>query len=259
MAGDVLARSIGLLVAVSLPAIAQTPLSLYTMTPCRLADTRGNGFSGAFGPPSLVAGAVRTFPVPTGACSLPAGAGAYLMNLTVVPPGPLGYITAWPAGVTQPLAATLNAPAGNVVNSLAIVAAGTAGAINIYASGATDLVIDISGYYLPSPTQPSIQLVTFGQLYANPLLCLSVNGTFAYTCKLPFFALSSWYSTYQAGMMFFLVPDTTCSAACSLVVDGVGSAPVSIKQSDGVTDPGGQIVAGVGTWVWFDGKVFRIL
>src|SRR2546426_49076 len=34
------------------------------MTPCRVVDTRtGSGFTGAFGPPSLVGGASRTFPM----------------------------------------------------------------------------------------------------------------------------------------------------------------------------------------------------
>src|SRR5262249_56932021 len=34
------------------------------MTPCRVVDTRnGSGFTGAFGPPSLVAGASRSFPI----------------------------------------------------------------------------------------------------------------------------------------------------------------------------------------------------
>src|SRR5262245_14942062 len=43
----------------------QTPansLVFVGMTPCRVVDTRnGSGFTGAFGPPSLVGGASRTF------------------------------------------------------------------------------------------------------------------------------------------------------------------------------------------------------
>ena len=37
-------------------------LTFIAMTPCRVVDTRGNGYSGAFGPPSLVGGMGRAFP-----------------------------------------------------------------------------------------------------------------------------------------------------------------------------------------------------
>src|ERR1700685_4617797 len=47
--------------------LAQTPVNSLVfvgMTPCRLVDTHsGSGFTGAFGPPSLVAGATRSFPL----------------------------------------------------------------------------------------------------------------------------------------------------------------------------------------------------
>src|SRR5437868_4725388 len=50
----------------SLTPQAQSPvgsLVFVGMTPCRVVDTRnGSGFTGSFGPPSLVTG-VRTFPV----------------------------------------------------------------------------------------------------------------------------------------------------------------------------------------------------
>src|SRR5450631_2990809 len=38
------------------------PVPFIALTPCRLADTRGNGFGGAFGPPSLVPAMARSFP-----------------------------------------------------------------------------------------------------------------------------------------------------------------------------------------------------
>src|SRR6476619_5801797 len=40
------------------------PLVFVAMLPCRVVDTRrGDGFTGAFGPPSLVGGVSRTFPI----------------------------------------------------------------------------------------------------------------------------------------------------------------------------------------------------
>jgi hypothetical protein len=40
-------------------------------------------------------------------CGVPATAQAFVFNATVAPPGPLGFITMWPQGQTQPLAATI--------------------------------------------------------------------------------------------------------------------------------------------------------
>jgi hypothetical protein len=127
-------------------------LYFYTLTPCRVVDTRsvgGSGLTGAFGPPSLVAGATRDFPMLASACDIPPVSQAYSLNITVIPPGPLGFVTAWPAGQPLPVAATVNAPLGNVVGSAALVAAGTNGDIDVYASGNTNLVIDINGYFAP--------------------------------------------------------------------------------------------------------------
>ena len=127
-----------------------SPLQFYTLAPCRIADTRtGNGFTGAFGPPSLVGGATRNFPIQSSSCDVPATAQAYSLNITVVPQGTLGYLTAWPAGSSVPIAATLNSPNGSIVANAAIVPAGTNGAISLYASSETDVVIDINGYFAP--------------------------------------------------------------------------------------------------------------
>jgi len=126
-------------------------LYFYPVTPCRIADTRQYfGFTGAFGPPSLIAGASRTFPIQS-ACGIPSSAQAYSLNLTAVVPsgGDLVYLTAFPTGVTVPNASTLNAPMGGVVASAAIVPAGTGGSIDVFSSDATDLLIDINGYFAP--------------------------------------------------------------------------------------------------------------
>ena len=104
-------------------AATPPPLAFYPLTPCRIADTRvGNGFSGAFGPPYLSAGATRSFPIQSSSCGVPGTAQAYSFNITVVPHGGLGYLTAWPTGSPLPVAATLNSINGSVVGNAAIVA-----------------------------------------------------------------------------------------------------------------------------------------
>ncbi len=120
----------------------QNGLSLYTVSPCRVLDTRtvGNGqpFSGELGVDVL--GSV---------CAPPSTAQAYVFNATVVPPGPLGFLTLWPAGSSQPGVSTLNAADGAVTSNMAIVPAGSQGKIDAYATDLTQLILDISSYFAP--------------------------------------------------------------------------------------------------------------
>ena len=125
-------------------------LSYYPVAPCRLADTRGNGLTGVFGQPTMGVNATRTFPLPQSVCNIPAAALAYSLNVTVVPVGPLEYLTAWPAGQTQPLVSTLNSYDGSIVANAAIVPAGQAGAISVFVTGQTDVILDINGYFGPA-------------------------------------------------------------------------------------------------------------
>ena len=133
------------------PATDPTALAFYPITPCRIADTRKP--IADLGGPSLAGGQGRTFPIlSASACNIPASAQAYSLNFAAVPKGALGYITAWPTGQSQPVVSTLNAPTGAITANAAIVPAGTSGAINVFASNATDLVIDINGYFAPADT-----------------------------------------------------------------------------------------------------------
>src|SRR5439155_13185483 len=74
-------------------------LGFFPVKPCRVADTRSNsGLTGAFGAPRMAGGSKRDFPIPSGGCGIPANAKAYSVNVTVVPPGFLAYLSIWPAG-----------------------------------------------------------------------------------------------------------------------------------------------------------------
>jgi hypothetical protein len=136
-------------------------LVFVAMTPCRLVDTRTtSAFSGQWGPPSLSADVTRTFPIYNNPyCTVPSIAGAYSLNVTVVPPvgGSVGFLTIWPYGVPQPNTSTLNDQvvtengANPVLANAAIVPAGSdpEGSVDVYASNATNLLIDINGYFAP--------------------------------------------------------------------------------------------------------------
>ena len=125
-------------------------LSFYPVTPCRMVDTRtGQGKTGAFGPPSLVANTSRSFPLLTAGCNIPSTAQVYALNVTVVPPGPLSSIALWPSGQAYPGLSTLSSTNGNVIASRDLVAAGAGGAITVMAGNATDVILDITGYFAP--------------------------------------------------------------------------------------------------------------
>jgi hypothetical protein len=124
--------------------------------PCRVMDTRsqgGSGKTGAFGPPSLVAGLTRVIPVPSSDCGVPASA-AYSMNfVSVTPVGqPVGWIAAWQDDIPWPGTVVLNAQLGGIVDNPSVVTAGSDGGIQILTTNDGDLVIDMNGYYVQVST-----------------------------------------------------------------------------------------------------------
>jgi uncharacterized repeat protein (TIGR03803 family) len=127
-------------------------LQFIPVTPCRIADTRNA--TGALGGPELAAAATRTFDVPQSACGIPATAAAYSLNVTVVPIQSLGYLTIWPAGEAQPTVSTLNSD-GRVKANATITPGGTNGRISVFASDATQFILDIDGYFVPAGTSTS--------------------------------------------------------------------------------------------------------
>ena len=120
-------------------------LSFYPIPPCRVADTRNS--AGSLGGPSLAAQSTRTFPIAQSSCGLPSNAQAYSLNFAAVPKAKLGYLTAFPTGQAQPLAASLTAVTGTITANAVIVPAGTNASVDVYSTDDTDLVIDANGYF----------------------------------------------------------------------------------------------------------------
>jgi len=123
-------------------------LAFFAVTPCRLVDTRnGTLLSGPF-----ATGATRTLPILSSPCNVPAAAQAYSLNFVAVTSTRVGYLTAYPTGVSRPTVATLNDLTGTIAANAAIVPAGTGGSVDVFASDATHLVVDINGYFAPAGT-----------------------------------------------------------------------------------------------------------
>jgi uncharacterized repeat protein (TIGR01451 family) len=119
-------------------------LDFYTVTPCRVLDTRNA--AGALGGPIMGAGKSRSFIVPSSVCGIPAGAKAYSLNATVVPPAPLSFLTLWGSG-GMPLVSTLNSLDATVVANAALVPAGAGGEVTAYTTNLSHLLLDINGYF----------------------------------------------------------------------------------------------------------------
>jgi hypothetical protein len=179
--------------ATGLPANAN-PLVFVAMPPCRVVDTRtsSQGFTGAFGPPSLIGGASRTFPILSSTtCTIPAAAQAYSFEITVVPPGPLAYITAFPTGQASPVAAiAVESAQGLLASNTGIIPAGTNGSVDVYASNPTDLVIDINGYYA-AITGAGIDISGAGLNTALGPGALSNNTTGGYNTAIGYWSLDA--------------------------------------------------------------------
>lgn len=161
---------------------APNPLGLafYPLTPCRVADTRS--LDSRMGGPSLTGGVPRILAILSSPCNVPGTAQAYSLNFTAVPYGPLGYLSAWAAGLPQPLVSTLNAGYGQITANAAIVPAGVGGAINVFASDNSDLVVDINGYYAPpGPGGLSLYALNFCRILDTRSLPggLPISGTLA--------------------------------------------------------------------------------
>ena len=134
-----------------IPATDPTGMAFFPVTPCRMVDTRLA--NGPLGGPMLVGNATgRTFPLQSSSCGIPNTAVAYSLNMTAVPQGPLGFLTTWPTGQTQPLVSTLNALTGTIVANAAIVPAGTNGSIDVFVNSNSHVVIDVNGYFAPMTT-----------------------------------------------------------------------------------------------------------
>ncbi|HEV3038782.1 MAG TPA: hypothetical protein VHA33_13485 [Candidatus Angelobacter sp.] len=129
-------------------------LNFVPVTPCRVADTRNA--NGPFGGPILSGNTTRGFAIPASACNIPSNAVAFSLNFTVVPPGKLSYLTAFPCGEPQPLVSTLNSD-GRIKAVAGIVPGRTTdGSVCVYVTEDTHLVLDIDGYFVPSSNTGSM-------------------------------------------------------------------------------------------------------
>jgi hypothetical protein len=122
------------------------PQKFYTITPCRLIDTRNP--AGPLGGPALQPNAERTFAAAQ-QCGIPAQAQALAVNVTIIQPAAAGDLRLFAASVNAPLTSVINfSPAQTRANN-ALLSLGAGNlAVRLDAAGAAHLVLDVDGYFL---------------------------------------------------------------------------------------------------------------
>ena len=126
--------------------------SYVAVGPERLVDTRiGQGVERQDG---------TTSRIPTaGVGTIPSAAQAVSLTVTATNTAAGGFLTVWPAGEPMPLVATVNFDHGQTVSNGAIVKLGAGGALQVHSSVPADVVIDVSGAFVPAASAASGRLV----------------------------------------------------------------------------------------------------
>jgi hypothetical protein len=130
-------------------AAPSAPLNFYSITPCRLYDSRSEGQS------ALATGVPREVAI-SGNCGIPVnGVKAVAANFTVVNPTANGNLQAYPVGAAIPGSSVLNLMTDRAPRSAGAVVGIANGRMVLYPSlfppagtaGQTDVIIDVTGYF----------------------------------------------------------------------------------------------------------------
>jgi hypothetical protein len=138
------------LIFLSLTLSVSAQSNFIPITPCRVVDTRSPGLASNGG--TLSANQTRTLSLLSGTCNLPPNATAYALSVSAFPKASsAGWLVLWPSGQTRPSAVTLRYAQGLASTTGTVVEAGTNGSVNVYTTVASNLVLDITGYFVPEP------------------------------------------------------------------------------------------------------------
>lgn len=118
----------------------------YTVTPCRLLDTRGGS--------AVQSGTDRVLDVDAVTpCGVSPLATAVAINITIIQPAGAGYLTAYAGNLTQPpVAATITFGAGMIRSNNALLAVASDGRLKLRpvlgGGGTTHMAVDVMGYFI---------------------------------------------------------------------------------------------------------------
>ena len=138
---------------------------------------------------------------------------AAVINFTVVTPSAAGYITAFPFGAPQPLAATVNYTAGDVRGNVATVKldqGASANEVSIYSFAETHVVGDIIGYFR-NPSLPQTECVVTATT-DTPVAAGGTANSVAPVCAAGYAQSSTNCESSSWDMAIVYFKSGTCSA-----------------------------------------------
>jgi hypothetical protein len=123
-------------------------LNFYTLSPCRVFDTRQT--AGPTGGTPLTCNTDYDFTMVGGSCGVPSNAKAVSLNLTVVAPTAQGNVRLFASGAPAPLVSNQNYVAGQTRPNNAIAPLSASGKISVRCepSVTAHVVADVNGYFL---------------------------------------------------------------------------------------------------------------
>ena len=128
-------------------AYAQTALSYFALTPCRVVDTRNpNGVNGG---PIFGVASQRDFAI-RGNCGVPTTAKAVTLNVTITGATTISFLSIWPSGQARPNVSTINFRSTDpaLANGATVGLSTNAQDLSVYNSdGNVHVILDVSGYY----------------------------------------------------------------------------------------------------------------
>jgi LPXTG-site transpeptidase (sortase) family protein len=144
---------------------AQSKTSVFTpVAPARLVDTRvpfGSTPNGTPGDNGVITVQI------TGRAGVPDNATAVVLNVTAANTTGPGFVTAYPAGQSLPLASNLNPERANQnIPNLVTIPIGVNGQISIYTLTKADIIVDAFGFYTPATTATAGRYVPVGPVRA---------------------------------------------------------------------------------------------
>ena len=123
-----------------------------SMTQCRMLDTRTDGAIGSLGAGETISLKARGL---VGDCEIPENATGLSVNIAAVNPSSKTFVSAYPTGADRPESSVLNVVEGVTISNGVDVTLAADGSFDIYNhTGTIDLLVDLSGVYVPASSGP---------------------------------------------------------------------------------------------------------
>jgi uncharacterized protein (DUF1800 family) len=223
----------GILLAWSAPG--EAAIRYYTVTPCRVVDTRDASLGG---PAPLAGGVPRSFTL-AGKCGTSPTASGLILNLTVTQPTSAGFVTLYPGGVAVPPTSTINFRTAFTRANNSIVRVGPGGVLNAVAGMAAGttvhIIVDIAGYFDDTANnQPPFVSAGLGQSVQLPGFAqtssVSLTGTLSDDGK-PTAATLTWSTVGGPAPASFAAVH---SASTGVTFSAAGTYVLRLSASDTV-------------------------